>query len=111
MPLHAGEREDRRGDRVGPDRHAAHQRRHVAAEQFEHPLADEPRPLRIERDLAAVEVVIRLLARGQRELAKSQGLFTHQSVAAHSRSYMASSPWSVVSRPLYCINQQLTTDH
>ena len=25
--------------------------------QLEHPLADEPRPLRIERDLAAIEVI------------------------------------------------------
>ena len=55
--LDAGEREDRRGDRVGADRHAADQRRHVAGEQLEHALADEPRALRIERHLAAVEVV------------------------------------------------------
>ena len=46
--------------------------------QLEHPLADQPRPLRIERDLAAIEVVVRLLAGGEREVAKSQGLVANQ---------------------------------
>ena len=36
----AGEREDRGGDRVGADRHAADEVGHVAGQQVEHAFAD-----------------------------------------------------------------------
>ena len=74
MPCDAGQREDRGGDRIGADRHAADEVGHVAGEQFEHPFADQPRALGIERDLPAIEVVLGLLARGEREVAELQRL-------------------------------------
>ena len=47
-------------------------------QQLEHPLADQPGALGIERDLPAVEVVAGLLAGGEREVAELQRLFAHQ---------------------------------
>ena len=43
---------------------------HVVGEQIEHSFADEPRALRVERDLPAIEVELRFLARGEREFAE-----------------------------------------
>ena len=73
LPAAAGDRDDRRGDRIGADRHAADGVGQVAAQQLQHPVGDQVRPGRIERHLAAVEVVVRLLARGEREVAELQG--------------------------------------
>ena len=41
-------------------------------------LGDQPRPVRVERDLLAVEIVLGLLARGQREIAELERTMTYQ---------------------------------
>ena len=70
--------ENRCGDRVGPDCHSADQRRHVVGQQVEHPCTNELHTARVERHLAAVEIKARLLARGERKVAKLQGLVANQ---------------------------------
>ena len=81
----AGDGDDRRGDRIGADRHAADGVGQVLAQQLQHPVGDQVRPGRIERHLAAVEVVVRFLARGEREIADLQGQLADQ---VHQRGFV-----------------------
>ena len=74
----AGQRDHGGRDRIGADRHAADRLGAVGRKQVENALADQPRAGRVERDLLAVEIEAGLLARGQREVAKLQGLGANQ---------------------------------
>src|SRR5262249_53058765 len=78
LPLAAGDRDDGSRDRIGADGHAADRCWQWIAEQFEHPVRDQVRAPRIERDLAAIEVVVRFLAGGEREVAHLQGLLANE---------------------------------
>jgi hypothetical protein len=63
------------GDRVGAHRQAT-DREHVGhlVDQVDHDPADQGRDAVVEADLAKVDVVRRLLAAGQREVAVEDGL-------------------------------------
>lgn len=73
----AGNRDDRAGDRVRAQGHPADEGGHVVGQQVEHPVRDQAGTAGIERYLAAIEVVVRLFARGERKLPQLQSLLTN----------------------------------